>query len=440
MFTRRRLQAMIDELAGELGTSKTLDIIKRLESKEIEQALPAQMELALIWAIASLGDGEIEPGWFGASSLPDAYSERLVPGRPCVVEIAALSDAALPGDVGMRTTSRKLSHEAGRIRKGAAAHLSYFFYEENNYVGGKSLRRVIVPRDFQLTPRLQSLLGHWVREQRADGDELRLQDVDLDVIVKWNDRPQSRYNYRSSMPPEIRSLDDNYLFGALRRKARQLRSELFEGLRCVILADVGSSALRDVRKVDYSNRVFNGAQIIDAFLRQDRPGLDVVAVLSANRSRPTFTVFDGPIEWDMTTIQRPGLDLDLTGFKALVHALPPPRIAGHLARQLHEQGAYAPSRRGRYVGSTISGGFNKKMQVKFSARVLLDVLAGREKPERITEIVGPTPGANFFKAKLDGGQTISTIRFESGGIDEDDDWIVLEFSDDPAARPLRQPN
>lgn len=48
IFARRRLQSMLEELADLLTTSKTQDFIRRLEAKQIEQALPAEIELGVI--------------------------------------------------------------------------------------------------------------------------------------------------------------------------------------------------------------------------------------------------------------------------------------------------------------------------------------------------------------------------------------------------------
>ncbi len=45
LFTRRRLQLMLDELYPVLGDAKARDLLNRLEDKRVEQALPAEMEL-----------------------------------------------------------------------------------------------------------------------------------------------------------------------------------------------------------------------------------------------------------------------------------------------------------------------------------------------------------------------------------------------------------
>ncbi|MGJ3629841.1 hypothetical protein AB5I41_28960 [Sphingomonas sp. MMS24-JH45] len=71
-----------DVVTAHLDEAKCRDIVRRIESPQIEQALPAEMELAVMWAVLQLGDSEIEPEWFGTSTLPDAFSTAIPRTRP----------------------------------------------------------------------------------------------------------------------------------------------------------------------------------------------------------------------------------------------------------------------------------------------------------------------------------------------------------------------
>lgn len=431
---------MLIDLSPLIDREKAQDLLRRIESKRIDQALPAEMELALVWALANTGTTEVEPFWFGAASLPDAFSEHLIPGHETVVEIAAISDAALPGDEGMRNASRKISHEANKIRRGTARRLSYFFHEDSKWEGRESLRWIKVPRDLLVSDYIRNALRWWLHGQnRNDGDAIRLQEGELDVVITWHNQLQSRYNFRSSMPPEIRSLRDNYVHGVLRAKARQLRSPLFGGLRCVVLGDVGSTALRQLESRDCTNRVVSGSQIISDFLTLPSAGLDVVVVITPNRTRRRLDSLQETIEWKLAIFCRPGLEIETSGFDALVAQLPPPRREGYQARQLHEQGVFSPLSRGRHLPMSISWRKGEQTQIRISARALLDTLAGRETPERLMKKLSVNGANNIFKLHLDRGETISAIRIEEQGPDDDDDWIVIEFQDDPSARLLRNP-
>src|SRR5690349_2963562 len=93
LFARRRLQSMLDTLAGHLEVAKLKDIHARLESKRVDQALPAEVELGVIWALSQMGAVEVEPSWFGGRR-PDVFTAELFE-TPAVVEITALSDARL---------------------------------------------------------------------------------------------------------------------------------------------------------------------------------------------------------------------------------------------------------------------------------------------------------------------------------------------------------
>ena len=46
----------------------------------------------------------------------------------------------------------------------------------------------------------------------------------------------------------------------------------------------------------------------------------------------------------------------------------------------------------------------------------------------------------LFERELRAGKTISNVTFETKGVDRDDDFVVFEFEDDPAAGPLRIPD
>lgn len=239
------------------------------------------------------------------------------------------------------------------------------------------------------------------------------------------------------MPPEIRHLSDNYIFRALEAKAKQIRNAHFKGIRCVILAEVGSTALRQFDRTDYTNRVYNGRQIVEHFLRgKADPGIDVVAIVTPNRRRQVLGSLSETIEWKIACFSRPGVSVDGEAFERLAAILPKPRREGYQSRQLHEQAVFAPTARGRYLSTSISWRKGDKTEIKFSARALLDLLAGRITPDQAKRIFDTT-GANAVRAHLDRGETIAELRLETGGPDSDDDFIVIVFSDDPAARTLK---
>ena len=52
------------------------------------------------------------------------------------------------------------------------------------------------------------------------------------------------------MPSEVHSITENPLYTLLTEKSDQLKNPEYEGIRCVLLADAGSTLLRRLHHVD----------------------------------------------------------------------------------------------------------------------------------------------------------------------------------------------
>jgi hypothetical protein len=79
-------------------------------------------------------------------------------------------------------------------------------------------------------------------------------------------------------------------------------------------------------------------------------------------------------------------------------------------------------------------------KIRISARELLDLLAGTLDQKRFAENHRMFGRGNIFKHYRSGGKMILKAEVESNQ-EEDDDWIVLEFSDgDPAMSKFKVPD
>ena len=125
IFARRRLSAMIDDISLLTSTSKVNDLLSRLESTNTRNALAAEAELSMLWAIAQVADVSLEPV-LSNGRRPDALSRNLFPSARAVVEVRALSDDSFSGQDAMERTANIISSSADRIAKNADAtfHLS----------------------------------------------------------------------------------------------------------------------------------------------------------------------------------------------------------------------------------------------------------------------------------------------------------------------------
>jgi hypothetical protein len=440
---------MLDQLAPVLAEGKGKDILGRLNHpKNVEQALPAEMELALLWAIHSLGDLEVEPEWWGDSKRPDAITNALVPSRTVAIEIAATNDNAISGEGAMDAIALQVSAAADRAEKGVGKFLYFTFREESGYLDGRYIRRRLAPKDFTLPKALNKTVQDWVSSGRSERERLRLQGTGLDVEIERKAYRQTRYhNVHSSMPPETHSLDDNPLFDLLRRKKHQLKAAAPGTLRMIFIADVGSTLLRRIGRIgerDWTNRRVSGSQILQHFMATYSKDVDAVVVFSPVKESSSFG-FNGlsgrkPRRWNVTFSGSAALPDPPDALQKIAEMLPEPHYEGYQARSLFRQGAFFPSGRGQYLSMTIKStkGFDD-LRVEFPARMLLDLLAGRMTEEQFRRRLDSPGSQNIFEHWLSSGMTISRAEMAPRDIDEDDDHIVLYFTDDPAARAFKLP-
>lgn len=437
VFTRRRLQSMLDDLSNRMDLAKRGDMRARLESKRVDQALPAEMELGVLWALARLGDVEIEPEWFGARR-PDAYSESLFAPSPCAVEVTAISDARLSQEDEMRRISARLCEFANTVRKGYGKHLHFTFAEQSGYTPEGYVRRRRIDRDFVPDEATHQALRTWL-EQTDRSARLEVKQGNTHFVVTWHDmRQHPLSNFFSSMPAEAYSLEDNPLFEALTEKKRQLSIPDFEGLRCIVVADAGARMLRELSPSMRSPGTVSGRQVIEHFLRKAERAVDAVVVLSPSREAHNFNWTREKRQWRANSFVRPDLVLDQSGVSQLVAHLPPPRFEGYQARSLQQQALYRHDARGWYLGTHISS-TRSAMTIKISARALLDLLAGRitlAQFQHFTGLEDKPNQRNIFAHRLSQGDILSAIEIEPGGIDKDDDWLVVHFKHDSAAAAL----
>jgi hypothetical protein len=439
IFTRRRLQAMLDDLAPFLDDGKAKDFLGRLAGKKAEQVIPAEMELALVWAVAKLGDLDIEPHWWGDDKRPDCYTEHLLPDTPVVIEVTSPNDNDLSGEEAMAAVANELGAVADRVKRKTSPYLYYSFAEESGYEDGQYFRRRLTPPGYKCSERVRRHLTRWITEGHCDRMPVRVRDKGLDVVIEKKSYKQvPLHNTWSLMPPETHSLEENHLYGLLRRKLIQLKASPTGSKRMLFLADAGSTLLRKIGTIHErtpSNKTFSGVQIIRHFLERHRDRVDAIAVFAPRRSQGG-PFLAGELKWSVTLLScepEPALE---RGLKGLAAKLPSPRYEGYQARSLFQQGAFATTARARYLSMSYSSRREGKMKVRFSSRLLLDLLAGRITERQFRAQVDGSDGHNIIEHWLKQGLTISGASMAPREIDTDDDHIIFELTDDVAARAL----
>jgi hypothetical protein len=435
IFARRRLQAMLDDLAPRLTSAKAADLHGRLEHDDTKTALAAEIELALLWGVGQVADLTVEPT-LSSGRRPDLHSSNLFASRPAFVEITAISDDTFSGAEDMDRAANIVVGLVDRVRKGASAHLHFEFLETHGYDASGYYRRRRVTSDFKLTQALENVLRGWLTGPNWPApNPLRLTDEQIDVVIHWKSFVHPKFRTFSSMPAVAYDLENNHLFKALRKKERRLSAVPPGTLKCILLGDVGCRILRELRPMSITE--VNGDQIIRHFLR--RSDVDVIGIVSAHHSSSVMMpAFNSPV-WTVNVYDRcaPLAEPEYTRLNALPAALPRPHLEGYQARVLHRQGAFHPQARGRYLGMTIASR-RGSATMKISARLLQDFLAGRITREQF-QFAAFGNNKNLFEHWLQMGFTLQDARVEKAGTDEDDDYLVFDFGPDVAAMPLKMP-
>lgn len=439
IFTRRRLQAMLDELGPLLTKPKTKDLLSRLEHRDTANAMSAEAELGLLWALRQVSHIVIEPELPGTSARIDAIAHHLLPNASMAVEITALSDDTFSGRKDMDRTANIICGFANRTKKGAGKHLYFEFGEGRVKDGYRSKRVRFVDPAYELTAEHEDVLRTWIKAPNwPDPDHLVLQSEKTLVRIRWQKFVHPHGRVFCSMPPVAYDLEDNPLFKALEEKERQMSGihPIFN--RAIFVADAGSNLL-------WSSRQFGGGvekradDIVHHFLAGEDRKTDFVCLFSPQRAPRRLFERDSDLQWRASLFARASEVQITPAFEALAGALPAPQFEGYQARQRHKQGSFSPQGRGHYLPTIIESTGGAHMSVKISARLVHEFMAGRIDRERFQREAFGRDDFNYFESQLARGNMIHAVRFNAAGLDEDDDYLVFELADDVTGAMLRAP-
>jgi hypothetical protein len=227
--------------------------------------------------------------------------------------------------------------------------------------------------------------------------------------------------------------DENPLFNALKRKADQLRRSGYEGIRGIVVCDGGSRIFTEI-----SNwATYSMDQVVQEFFRQNT-SVSFVATIGIRPQRsgigagrhllaePRLFVrpADQPHQWTA------GLGRLL---QQVTRALPELQQTPENVRISMDW-----NRSIRWTKPYYGGAVMTRNEIRMSARELLDLLAGKLDYERFAKRYD-LGGGNLFRLFRDRGRMISSTAIEHCP-DEDDDWVVLRFSDgDPVTSDFTVP-
>ena len=445
IFSRRRIQQMLDELDSYLDLSKRRDLTSRLNSKDADQSLPAEMELALLWMIKDFPGFEIEPSWWPGNKRPEAFIRELSKDRPAVVEVAAILDRTISGENIMHHCAQALAKIANSVEKGSGDCLFFQFAETPGTYRGRSTREIAATRDYAPSDSIRSNLTEWIKSGRSTTEKLRIDDGPVSVLIERHKRRFSPYNsFHCSRPPRTYSDTDNPIYRRLAEKVSQIEQAPDGTHRVIFLAECGSDTLSDLAERHSTIGVENHATaktIINKFIENKRGRVDAVVVFVPYRRyyAPILEPHGHHSQWRVIVFGEDNIANQslLDALQSIIEKLPAPRLTGRNARSVLRSRFLGLESRVSYLGTSMSGDI-MKTSYKFSSRLLLDFLSGKMTEEQFRGYLGERSGEpKMFSEQLLQGKTISDIRIERGGMDEDDDSIVIDFDYDAAASPFK---
>jgi len=437
IFARRRLRAMLDDLSAHIDSAKAKDLLSRLEHRDTDLALAAEAELSMLWAISRVAQLTVEPDLSGSPRRPDAFSDDLFKSAGAVIEVRALSDHSFSGKQAMDRTANIIANFADQRRKGAGQHLRFEFMERSYWTKRFHRERCVDP-DFELTPCIKRHLREWITPTNwPKPNHIRITEGKTNVVVSWVERTSLHFRVFCTMPSVAYDLEDNPIYKALKKKARQVKGAKTGTLRCVFLVDAGCHLLRWLGTSSAPCEI-GGEAIISHALQ--KLSIDAICVFSPHRGSPLSHPSLSHLLWKVSCFDRragvPNGEHDQ--LKALAARLPRPRFEGYQARDIHRQDGFNPKRRGWYLGTNITTRQAGKMTIKISSRLIQEYLAGRMDATAFQNHAFNND-RNLFEAELKRGRTIQGVCLESGGLDEDDDHIVFDLDFDWSATPLDSP-
>lgn len=439
IFTRRRIQAMLNELAI-ISSTKQRDLIGRLNSKSADQVIPAEMELALLWALSQVVDIEIEPKLANSSFVPDAISKNLFEDVATVIEITTVSDGKLSNENEMRRAAKIIVDYSNQIKKGFGQNLHFQFLEERGWENGAPYRRRCISGDFTLDDNLKEIIKKWITEFDFNTKRsLRLSAENIGVEITVKDTKQHPlFNFFSSMPPHTFSLEENPLYSSLKNKLAQLRDAPHGALRCIFLVGAGSTLIERLRETDPLHQRKSGKDIIEHFLDKFSKKIDAICVFSPHKPHQLWNFSKQPSYWSFDIFTSPLFQtpIKIDKLNKIRNLLPAPNFTGSQARAIQLQGHYSPSARGWYLGTMVESS-KMKLVIKTSSRAILELIAGRISYTEFENFAFGDAN-NIMRRALDNGMIIKSVSIENAGQDEDDDRFVFELGHDVSAAPFAE--
>jgi hypothetical protein len=427
LFSRRYIQRILDENAAFLRTSQLHTTVGLLNSV-YEEYLAKEWEMVLLNAASKCGIVEHEPGAEGERA-PDILFRSLDDSVRFIADVATISDRGFNKDNPFDALDQEFSRHLRKAELflSGGFHLQVDEHPASGNRGSNHKVRLKLPPVGKFAKTIfTAAFFDFLRSVKREPERSRVFDVvtpDAGVHITYDPakRGYGGGGHRAFTVATV--IDRNPVYNALKNKGDQLKAVPFVGMRGIFLCDGGCQMLRST-PTHWSS--YSVREIAAYFFRQ----FDSVAFLLslAVRTLSGLTFRDQHISIEPTLHVNPKARSEFSPvhqvLEQMARYLPQPEWTPENA--MHHLHA-TTNRSGRYIGTLQSGG-----HVKMSARMLLEILAGRRTLEDFGKDYSFDKFGNPFSLMLDQGKLISKITIERHP-EKDDDVATIEFSGSDAA-------
>jgi hypothetical protein len=426
---------MINENAAFLK-SRQLQTSVSLLNSVTEEYLAKEWEMVILNASSKCGNVEHEPGAEGERA-PDLFFRSLDNRVRFIADVATVSDRGFnkdnPVDAFDEEFWRHLQ-KAGLFLTGGFHRQIDEHSESGSRGSNRKVRLKLPPRQEFDAKIFNAAFFAFLRNVKREPERShRFDPPDGDVGVHITYDPAKRGTggggHRSFNVATV--IDRNPVYNALKNKGDQLKAVPFEGIRGIFLCDGGCEMLRSTppQWSSYSVREIAG------YVFQQFDSIAFIICLAV-QTRIGSTFRDRRISVHHTLYVSPRCKSQLPPIKQVVEEI----VAGLPKPQSTPENAMddlrtTKKRSGRYIGELQMGG-----DIKMSARMLLEILAGTRTLEEFAADYDFARHGNPFQRMLERGNLISQVTVEYHP-EEDDDVVTIGFrGPDPAVSPFQIDN
>ena len=445
VFSRRAMQARINDLAKTLTSTQLASIIDRLNAKEATR-LHVMWELVILHGLSLAGHLEHE------QALPNGRCPdiRLTINKQNGDELTIIGDITTISDDGLDAQNplKYVTEEVFRLATKFGLNPGSFLINVRGETAGprhRSRMRLMLPEKSKISSFIKKEVEPWIHSIReAPTIKSRLDRTENNTNLKvvydpnWENGGGSHTSYTVATSKSI-----NPLFSALKGKVKQLNGAPDDSLRIIIACDGGCDLIRNGNR-GKSHYTYSAREVAEDFLRQNS-SIDAVLLATVDEQHHSFGVSTkyqmsyelvcAPPEARSPRATNESIELLIAALNIALPNLPRPlRPAYHSASLLKVPG----------VGHDQLGRCSMQgNKITISSRGLLRLLAGEISTEEFLRAHGwnePTKYANPFKSNFRNGLMISNLDV-TGDVDSDDDMITITIDKfDAAAAPFVFPS